>query len=163
MRARWAEEIADRCDAAVERYHRADLQLEDVASVQLETTLLRSTAGQSDPYEPAVPGSVDASKAELRKFYARVIADLGGKAQSIRNHLAKPDTVPWKSLLDGGALMGELMVDLLQSRKQTALFVESSVALILARRPFGQDRYLKVRTLVPPSFVRHFKVDKPSP
>ncbi len=149
----WAEQIAVRCIAAAERYKLAAYQLDDAAALELETTLALSADAPTDPYEPARIGRLDADKSGLRAFYVAAITWLSTRASEIRMHLDNPEGAAWTPL-DSAVFEGNVAVHL--PDEQAALFVEAQVALVIRRDRIADedDRVLRARSSVPPSFVR---------
>ncbi|RVG20632.1 hypothetical protein [Sinorhizobium meliloti] len=157
----WAKQIADRCEAAAERYKLADYQLENASAVCLHTTLAPATQRSTDPYEPAGMGEIPADKVGLRTFYAAVVAKLSLMAAEIRAHLNEPDSVPWV-LITSAPIIGDFKVRV--PIPQTALFIEARLALVISRNgPAREDRFLRAMTEVPPSFVRQFPFTQKEP
>ena len=148
----WAEQIAVRCVAAAERYQLATYQLDDAAALDLETTLAPSRQALADPYEPAQIGQLDAGKSGLRAFYIAAITWLSTRASEIRVYLDNPEGAAWMPL-NSAVFEGSMAVHL--PDEQTALFVEAQVALVIRRNRIAgeDDRMLRARTSVPPSFA----------
>jgi hypothetical protein len=163
----WAEEIANRCTAAAERYQLAAHQLSDCnVHLSLHTTLAPANSPLAvvpDPYEPAEMGELPADKECLRKFYAEFIAkQLMTMADNIRLHLNKQKD--WVAI--SPKLWKPLDIEVSAPRSPAALFIEARVALMI-NRP-GQEKrtqetssLLQASTVVPPSFSRTFKQHQP--